>query len=227
MPFAGGTMEDGAVIAFINGSKLKAGTTNAGTGGNGGIAQVCSVDYEKKWEAGATYIMQQDGFTIRTIRDVFGDPTNTHDGTKGFVIGSRWVTDGGDVWVCRENSPNAAVWEVLCDCEIGVALSNETTDIVTGTDVVKLSMPFAMYVRDIFICCSLAPTGAAIAVEAKVGGSAFASGEIPVSSFDSIGNSGVDSGLLPRRAVISFDVTAVGSTVAGKGLKVWLRGSRR
>ena len=52
-------------------------------------------------------------------------------------------------------------------------------------------------------------------------------GEIPIDAFDSIGNSGLDSGLLARGAVISFDMTAVGSTIPGKGLKVWLRGSRR
>ena len=227
LPLAGGTMNDGAIVAFVNGSKLKVGTTNAGTGGNGGIAQVCSVDYEKKWEAGATYIMQQDGFTIRTLRDALGEPGSTHDTTKGFVVGTRWIQDNGDAWICRDATEDAAVWEAVCDCEIGVALSDETTDLATGSDVVKFSMPYAMYVRDLFLCCSTAPTGAAIAVEAKVGGSAFAGGEIPIDAFDSIGNSGLDSGLLARGAVISFNVTAVGSTIPGKGLKVWLRGSRR
>ena len=227
LPLAGGTMNDGAIVAFVNGSKLKVGTTNAGTGGNGGIAQVCSVDYEKKWEAGATYIMQQDGFTIRTLRDALGEPGSTHDTTKGFVVGTRWIQDNGDAWICRDATEDAAVWEVLCDCEIGLALSDETTDLTTGTDVVKFSMPFEMYVRDIFLCCSTAPTGSTIEVTAKVGGSSFAGASIPVDSFDSIGHSGLDPGLLAREAVISFDMTAVGSTLAGKGLKVWLRGSRR
>ena len=224
---AGGTLEEDAEITFANGSKLKVGTTDAGTGGAGGLAQVCSIQYEKKWEAGLTYTLQQDGATIRTVRDAMSAPGAGHDETKGFAVGTRWIDDNGDVFICRDATEATAVWEAVCDCEIGVALSDETTDLATGTDVVKFSMPFAMYVRDLFLCCSTAPTGAAIAVEAKVGGSAFAGGEIPIDAFDSIGNSGLDSGLLARGAVISFDMTAVGSTIPGKGLKVWLRGSRR
>jgi hypothetical protein len=224
---AGGTLEEDAEITFANGSKLKVGTTDAGTGGAGGLSQVCSIQYEKKWEAGATYVMEQDGATIRTLRDALGAPGATHDETKGFVVGTRWIQDNGDAWICRDATEDEAVWEAVCDCEIGVALSDETTDLATGTAVVKFSMPYAMYVRDLFLCCSTAPTGAAIEIDAKVGGASFGGGEIPISSFDSIGNSGVDPGLLARGSVISFDVTAVGSTIAGKGLKVWLRGSRR
>jgi len=104
---------DGAKIVFDNGSRLQKGTTNSQTGGNGGIAQVCSIDYELKWEAGRQYVMQQDGFTIREVSYNFTlTPGVNDDSTKGFVSGSRWILDNGDIYVCTDNTEGDAVWEL-------------------------------------------------------------------------------------------------------------------
>ena len=40
-------------ILLDNGSRLREGTIDAGFGGNKGIAQICAVGYEMKWEAGS------------------------------------------------------------------------------------------------------------------------------------------------------------------------------
>jgi nitrogen fixation protein len=37
-------------------------------------------------------------------------PTVNDDITKGFVIGSRWILDNGDVYVCSDETTGAAVW---------------------------------------------------------------------------------------------------------------------
>ena len=98
-------------LTFDNGSKLKKGTTDAGLGGNGGIALKCSVDYELKWDAGRLYTMEQDGFTIRRVdhcRNI--TPTTFDDNTKGFVIGSIWTLDDGRSYVCTDNTTYNAVW---------------------------------------------------------------------------------------------------------------------
>jgi len=113
LPLAGGTMDDGADIVFYNGSKLREGTTNAGLGGNKGIAQVCSIDYELKWEAGRLYVMGQDGFTIRVEQYGFSAvPTATDDDTKGYIFGSRRILDNGDTYLCTDNTEDAAVWRL-------------------------------------------------------------------------------------------------------------------
>ena len=113
LPLAGGTMDDGADIIFHNGSKLREGTTNAGLGGNKGIAQVCSIDYELKWEAGRLYVMGQDGFTIRVEQYGFSSvPTATDDSTKGYVVGSRRILDNGDAYACTDSTTDAAVWSL-------------------------------------------------------------------------------------------------------------------
>jgi nitrogen fixation protein len=55
--------------------------------------------------------MQQDGFTIREVSHNFtATPTVNDDITKGFVIGSRWILDNGDVYVCSDETASAAVW---------------------------------------------------------------------------------------------------------------------
>jgi hypothetical protein len=100
-----------AGLLFDNGAKFKKGTTDSGLGGAKGIAQVCSIDYELKWEAGRLYIMEQDGFTIREIRYTFATiPNEFDDITKGFVVNSRWVLDNGNVYICSDNTLDNAVW---------------------------------------------------------------------------------------------------------------------
>lgn len=113
-PYGGGLeMPDNtAGIVFNNASRLREGLTDAGNGGAGGIAMVCSLDYEFKWEAGRLYVMGQDGFTIRT--EMFGFtavPTSTDDDAKGYIVGSRRILDDGTVYVCTDATEDAAVWE--------------------------------------------------------------------------------------------------------------------
>ena len=102
-----------AGLIFDNGAKFKKGTTDGGLGGAKGVAQICSIDYELKWEAGRLYIMEQNGFTIREVRYTFASiPNEFDDNTKGYVIGSRWVLDNGNVYTCTDATTNAAVWSL-------------------------------------------------------------------------------------------------------------------
>lgn len=117
---------DEAAIVFDNGSKLQKGTTDAETGGNGGIALRCSVDYELKWEAGRLYVMEQDGFTIREVKYNFNIvPTVDEDETKGFVVGSRYILDNDDVYYCSDATTGAAVWDLI---ESGIPTLQQVLD---------------------------------------------------------------------------------------------------
>lgn len=107
-------LNDSAKVIFDNGSRLQKGTTNSLNGGNGGVSQVCSIDYELKWEAGRQYVLQQDGFTIREVNHNFTlTPGNYDDSTKGFVSGSRWILDNGDIYECVDNTAETAVWKQI------------------------------------------------------------------------------------------------------------------
>jgi nitrogen fixation protein len=111
-------VSDGDALFFDNGSRVRKGLTDAGNGGAKGVALVCSLDYELKWEAGRLYTMQQDGFTIREVSHNFTfTPTVNDDITKGFVIGSRWILDNGDVYVCSDETASAAVWVIVANAD--------------------------------------------------------------------------------------------------------------
>ena len=101
----------GVGVLFDNTSTLRKGTIDAGYGGAKGIAQVCSVGYELKWEAGRLYVMGDGGTTIREVSHNFTTiPSATDDNTKGFIVGSRWILDNGDLYVCTDVTTSTAVW---------------------------------------------------------------------------------------------------------------------
>ena len=106
-------ISNGDAVILDNGANLKKGTTDAGLGGAKGIALRCAIDYELKWEAGRLYVMGGDGFTIREVSHTFDStPDNFDDIIKGFVIGSRWILDNGDVYVCTDPDEGSALWEL-------------------------------------------------------------------------------------------------------------------
>jgi hypothetical protein len=98
-------------IVFSNLSRLKEGTIDAGLGGSNGIAQICGLGYELKWEGGVLYVMGSSGNTIRQSFYNFGNtPTVNDDSTLGYLSGSRWSLDNGDTYVCTDETVGAAVW---------------------------------------------------------------------------------------------------------------------
>jgi hypothetical protein len=104
----------GGGILLDNGSRLREGTIDAGLGGSKGIAQICAVGYELKWEAGRLYVMDGNGVYVRWSLYNFNiTPTINDDVTKGYLNGSRWTLDNGDVYECTDSTASAAVWELV------------------------------------------------------------------------------------------------------------------
>ena len=143
------SISSGDSIILDNGSLLRKGTIDAGYGGANGIAQICSVGYELKWEAGRLYVMGDGGTTIREVSHNFTTtPVATDDITKGFIVGSRWLLDDGTLYVCTDNTDDTAVWELQ-----------------TAVTSVGLTMPSAFSVTNSPITSSgdIAVTGAGVA----------------------------------------------------------------
>ena len=103
----------GGGVLLDNASRLREGTIDANTGGSKGIAQICGVGYELKWEAGSQYVMNGSGDNIRIVNHKFNiPPAVTDDSSSGFYVGSRWILDNGDIYVCTDSTIGAAVWEI-------------------------------------------------------------------------------------------------------------------
>jgi hypothetical protein len=100
-------------LYFANTSRLREGTIDAGLGGTKGIAQICAVGYELKWEAGRLYVMDGNGTGIRqSLYNLITSPTVNDDNTKGYGIGSLWTLDDNTTYVCTAATTGAAVWEL-------------------------------------------------------------------------------------------------------------------
>lgn len=98
-------------LILPNNSRLREGTIDAGLGGQKGIAQICGVGYELKWEAGRLYVMNGSGDGIRWSLYNFNiPPTATDDDTKGYAVGSLWTLDDNTIYLCSDATTNAAVW---------------------------------------------------------------------------------------------------------------------
>jgi hypothetical protein len=127
------SISNGDAILLDNGSLLKKGTIDAEFGGSKGIAQICSVGYELKWEAGRLYVMNDGGTTIREVSHNFTTtPADTDDIAKGFVVGSRWILDNGDLYICTDNTSTAAIWELQT---IDASPTNGSTKAVSSDGV--------------------------------------------------------------------------------------------
>lgn len=101
----------GVGVLLDNGSRLREGTIDAGFGGTKGIAQICAVGYELKWEAGRQYVMDGNGVLIRhSLNNFTTVPSATDDSTKGYYVGSLWTLDNGISYICTDSTSGAAVW---------------------------------------------------------------------------------------------------------------------
>lgn len=126
-------------------------------------------------------------------------------------------------------------WYLISGSEESVtfmlALSDETSDLETGTSKTTIRMPFPMVLTEIRGSVNTAPTGANIIVDINQGGTSILSSRLVIDAGDktSVGSSSpytIVNSSLTDDAEITLDIDQIGSTIAGKGLKVSLIGYR-
>lgn len=115
--------------------------------------------------------------------------------------------------------------------EIGIAVSDETTDLTTGTAKVTFRMPYAMTLSDVRANVNTAPTGAVLQVDINESGTSILSTKLTIDAGEKTSTTAATAAVisdisLADDAEITIDIDQVGSTVAGKGLKLWLIGKR-
>lgn len=112
-----------------------------------------------------------------------------------------------------------------------VALSDEETDLTTGTGKASFHMPFAMTLTGVKATVNTAPTGATITVDINEGGTTILSTKLTIDASEKTSSTAATAAVISDSALaddaeLTFDIDQVGSTVAGKGLKVTLYGYR-
>ncbi len=152
-----------------------------------------------------------------------GDNVRLGIGTAGQVLkvnagatAPEWATESGGGAVAAE---------------IGAAVSDETTDLTTGTAKLTFRMPHAMTLTAVRANVNTAPTGSAITVDINEGGTSILSTKLSIDAAEKSSTTAatpavISDAALADDAEITVDIDAIGSTTAGKGLKIWLIGTR-
>ena len=115
--------------------------------------------------------------------------------------------------------------------EIGLACSDETTALTTGTAKVTFRMPCAMTLTAVRATLTTAPVGSTLIVDINEGGTSILSTKLSIDASEKTSTTAATAAVisdssLADDAEITIDIDQVGSTTAGTGLKVWLIGTR-
>lgn len=115
--------------------------------------------------------------------------------------------------------------------EIGLACSDETTALTTGTAKVTFRMPCAMTLTAVRATLTTAPVGSTLIVDINESGTSILSTKLSIDASEKTSTTAATAAVisdssLADDAEITIDIDQVGSTTAGAGLKVWLIGTR-
>jgi len=172
---------------------------------------------------------------IDLATDVTGTLPVANGGTGQTSLASVDAADLGagasaDGQVLMSDGSAGAAWEAL-PCEIGVACSDESTALTTGTAKVTFRMPYAMTLTAVRASVTTAPTGSTLIVDINEAGSSVLSTKLSIDATEKTSTTAATAAVISDSALaddaeITIDIDQIGSTVAGAGLKVWLIGKR-
>ena len=117
--------------------------------------------------------------------------------------------------------------------ELGFAVSDESTNLTTGTAKLTFRMPFAMHLTAVRANVNTAPVGSTIIVDINEGGSTILTTKLSIDASEKTSTSAASQAViggagpvLADDAEMKVDIDQIGSSTAGKGLKLWLIGHR-
>jgi hypothetical protein len=109
-----------------------------------------------------------------------------------------------------------------------IAVSDETTDLTTGTNKVYFRMPYAGTLLAVRATVNTAPTGSTLIVDINEAGTSLLSTKLSIDASEKTSTTAavpavISDSALADDAEITIDIDQIGSTVAGKGLKVYMK----
>jgi len=115
--------------------------------------------------------------------------------------------------------------------ELVIACSDETTDLTTGTAKVTFRMPYKMNCTEVRANVNTAPVGSTIEVDINKSGASILGTVISIDASEKTSTTAttppfIDTPTLEDDTEITIDIDQVGSSTAGKGLKVVMIGKR-
>lgn len=129
-----------------------------------------------------------------------------------------------------DNTSSGFTWAGF-PVEIGVAASDETTDLTTGTAKITFRVPYGFTLTEVRASVSTAPVGANIVVDVNENGTGVFSTTLSIDAGEETSTTAATAAVISDTAIaddseITVDIDQTGSTTAGQGLKIWLIGYR-
>lgn len=184
---------------------------------------------------GTNYKLFGDGGFLNNFAGTAA-PTANDDTADGYGAGSIWLdATNNNTYICESAGAAAAVWHQLNRGEavsFTVAVSDETTALTTGTAKLTFRMPFAMTLTAIRGSVGTAATGGTLlTVDVNEAGVSILSTKLTFDASEFTTTTAatpavISDSALADDAQITIDIDAVGSTIAGAGLKVTFIGIR-
>ena len=205
-------------------------------------AAIANGDYILFLDGGSTGAAKKEAFAdVATL--LGGDGLNaTNSVLKMDIVGLTDLTNHtfgtanygvGDQLAVTDSSASSATKRVKFPVEIGVACSDETTDLTTGTSKVTFRMPHQMTVTEVRANVNTAPAGSTILVDINNDGSPLLSTKLMIDAGEYTSKTAATPAVISQAlnpladdAIITVDIDQIGSSTAGKGLKIWLIGYR-
>ena len=109
-----------------------------------------------------------------------------------------------------------------------IAASDESTDLATGTNKVYFRMPYAGTLLAVKATVNTAPTGSTLICDINEAGTSVLGTKLSIDASEKTSDTAASAATITDSALaddaeITIDIDQVGSTVAGKGLKVYLK----
>jgi len=151
--------------------------------------------------------------------------------TLGFTASITELNYTDGVTSAIQTQLDAKVAKATVPCEFIVACSDETTALTTGTAKVTFRAPYAFTVTAVRASVTTAPTGGTLlTVDINESGTTILSTKLTFDASEKTTTTAATAAVISDSAIaddaeITIDVDAVGSTIAGAGLKVYIIGT--
>lgn len=177
-----------------------------------------------------------DGFWCTVITTSQNEITVAKEGTDSLVPSDASVlaAASGKVRAASIYHHAGTIWVITSERLIesfSFACSDESTDLTTGTGVVSYRMPYDFVVTEVRASVNTAPVGATVTVDINADGTSILSTKLTIDASEKTSETAATAAVISDSTLgddseITIDIDQVGSSTAGKGLKVTLLGYR-
>lgn len=168
--------------------------------------------------------------TLSEVLDFVGSATRGDILFRGASAWSR-LAAGTSGHYLRTNGSGADPSYSALPAEFVIACSDEVANLTTGAAKVTFRMPYAMTLTAVRLSVNTAPTGSTIIVDVNENGVSIFSTRPSIDASEKTSVTAATAAVFSDTSLaddseITIDIDQVGSTVAGKGLKVTFIGTR-